>query len=359
MVKVIIKNVTKIFKSKKKEVVALDKINLEINSGESFGILGPSGAGKTTLLRIIAGLDVPTAGELYFNDKLVAASNRLIVPPEDRNIGMVFQTWALYPNMTAYDNIAFPLKSLKISKAEERRRVYEIAEILGISHVLNHYPRELSGGQQQRVALARALVKNPSILLLDEPFSNLDARIRDSARALVKKVQSEFKITTITVSHDPADIFSVTERAGVIIHGKLVQVDKPSIIYSKPASLEVAKLIGDLVELNGRVEDRNGATYAVVDDFSFPINKINASNVRLGIRLEDLKISKESSLSSDWFLVGRARVKVSSYSGGLFRVTVVPPSNDNTEVVVVTDKPFDVGEEVNLFVRLGKVLVFT
>ncbi|MFP3306988.1 MAG: ABC transporter ATP-binding protein, partial [Thermocladium sp.] len=159
-------------------------------SGESFGILGPSGAGKTTLMRIIAGLDVPTAGELYFNDELVAASNRLIVPPEDRNIGMVFQTWALYPNMTAYDNIAFPLKSLKISKAEEQKKINDIAEILGISHVLNHYPRELSGGQQQRVALARALVKNPSILLLDEPFSNLDARIRDSARALVRRIQN-------------------------------------------------------------------------------------------------------------------------------------------------------------------------
>ncbi|GGP21783.1 ABC transporter ATP-binding protein [Thermocladium modestius] len=359
MVNVVAKGITKIYKSRKKEVVALDNVSIDIRSGESFGILGPSGAGKTTFMRIIAGLDIPTRGELYFNDELVAVSGKLVVPPEDRNIGMVFQTWALYPNMTAYDNIAFPLRSLRMNKDEERKRINEVSDILGIAHVLNHYPRELSGGQQQRVALARALVKNPSILLLDEPFSNLDARIRDSARALVRRIQNELKITTITVSHDPADIFSIAERAGVIVHGKLVQVDKPSAIYSNPVTVEVARLIGDLVELSGRVEERNNKVYAVVDDFTFPISKVTAGDVRLGIRLEDLKISDEASLGDEWVLVGKARVKVSSYSSGLFRVTVVPPSNDNTEIVAMMDRPFDVGKEVNLFVRSGKVLVFS
>ena len=169
----------------------------------------------------------------------------------------------------------------------------------------------------------------------------------------------KLKITTITVSHDPADIFSIAERAGVIVHGKLVQVDKPSVIYSNPVTVEVARLIGDLVELNGRVEESDNKIYAVVDDFKFPINKVAANNVRLGIRLEDLKISDEASLGSEWVLVGKARVKVSSYSSGLFRVTVVPPSNDNTEIVAMMDRPFDVGKEVNLFVRSGKVLVFS
>ncbi|BDB99723.1 ABC transporter ATP-binding protein [Saccharolobus caldissimus] len=170
MVRIIAKNISKVFK--KGKVIALDNINLVINNGERFGILGPSGAGKTTFMRIIAGLDVPSSGELFFDDKLVTSNGKLFVPPEDRRVGMVFQTWALYPNLTAFENIAFPLTNMGLSKEEIRRRVEEVAKILDISHVLNHYPRELSGGQQQRVALARALVKDPSLLLLDEPFTD-------------------------------------------------------------------------------------------------------------------------------------------------------------------------------------------
>jgi len=163
--------VHKAFRKRGKEVNALSDVSLRIGDRESFGILGPSGAGKTTLMRIIAGLEVPTRGDLYFDDELVSSEGRIIVPPQERNIGMVFQTWALYPNMSAYENIAFPLKNAKQKPSEIARKVEEVAETLEITHILDRRPSEISGGQQQRVALARALVKNPSVLLLDEPFT--------------------------------------------------------------------------------------------------------------------------------------------------------------------------------------------
>ncbi|TRM73304.1 ABC transporter ATP-binding protein, partial [Sulfolobus sp. A20-N-F8] len=264
MVRIVARSISKVFK--RGSVVALDNVSLVVESGSRFGVLGPSGAGKTTFMRIVAGLDVPSSGELLFDDRVVASNGRLVVPPEDRRIGMVFQTWALYPNLTAFENIAFPLTNMRLSRGEIRRRVEEVAEILDISHVLGHYPRELSGGQQQRVALARALVKNPSLLLLDEPFSNLDARMRDSARALVKDVQGRLGVTLLIVSHDPADIFSIADSVGVLVKGRLVQVGKPEDVYNNPVSVEVASLIGEINELEGKVTDEG----VVVGSLKFP-----------------------------------------------------------------------------------------
>jgi ABC-type sugar transport system ATPase subunit len=255
MAKVVLKDLTKVFKKGKNLIYASNKINLEVSDGRSFGILGPSGGGKTTLLRLIAGLELPTDGYIYFDEKMVSAPNRIIVDPADRGIAMVFQNWALYPNMTIYDNIAFPLRNMKVPKAEIDTKVKEVAEILNIQHILDHYPREVSGGQMQRTALARALVKNPKILLLDEPFSNLDAQIRDSARALVRKIQRELKLTTIIVSHDPADIFAITEEAGVIVNGILVQKGNASEIYDNPINETVSKLLGDINIIKAEIKD--------------------------------------------------------------------------------------------------------
>lgn len=351
MVRIIAKNISKYFK--KGRVIALDKINLIIENGERFGILGPSGAGKTTLMRIIAGLEVPSEGELYFDDKLVAKDGKLIVPPEDRRIGMVFQTWALYPNLTAYENIAFPLTNTKISKEEIRKRVEEIAKILDITHVLNHYPRELSGGQQQRVALARALVKNPSLLLLDEPFSNLDARMRDSARALVKEVQSRLGVTLLIVSHDPADIFAIADRVGVLVKGKLVQVGPPEEIYNKPISIEVASLIGEINEIEGKVTKEG----IIIGSFKIPVN-INTDKAVIGIRPEDIKISKEPIKEEEWILIGKGRVKVIGYQGGLFRITVSPLDSEE-EIATYLDHPIKAGEEILVYVKKGSIKIFT
>ena len=361
MVNISVKNVTKIFKSKNNNVIALDNINLKIESGEAFGIVGPSGAGKTTLMRIIAGLDVPTSGEVLFDEKVVSKDGKILVPPEKRNIGMVFQNWALYPNLTAFENIAFPLRNQKLPEDEIRRKVQEIAEILGISHVLSHYPRELSGGQQQRVAIARALVKSPSILVLDEPFSNLDTALRDSARALVKKLQEKFKVTTLIVSHDPADIFSIASRAAVLVNGKIEQLGSPIEIYNNPVSLQVAKLVGEIVTGKGVVTSVDGKKVIKCGNLIFqPVleNSINESEeVEFGLRPEDVKIAKDSKLEG-FELAGKVVVKVSSYSGGVFKIVVSPLENEEIELYALSDMPMKEGEVVNLFYRKEKIKVF-
>jgi len=238
-----IENIWKIFPPK---VVALKNINVEIKPGEFFVILGPSGSGKTTLLRIIAGLEVPTKGRVSIGDKVVVDADKgIFVEPRDRNIGMVFQNWALYPHMTAYDNIAFPLKLKKLPKEEIDKRVKEVAEALGIADLLNRKPGHMSGGQQQRVAVARALVKQPDVLLLDEPFSNLDARIRVTAREFVKEIQKKLGITTILVTHDQADAFAVGDRVMVLRNGEVQQMGIPEELYDQPVNVFIANFIGD------------------------------------------------------------------------------------------------------------------
>ena len=361
MVNITVRNVTKIFKSRNKTVVALNNVNLEVKSGEAFGIVGPSGAGKTTLMRIIAGLEVPTSGEVLFDDKVVSKDGKIIVPPEKRNIGMVFQNWALYPNLTAFENIAFPLRNQKLPEDEIKQKVQEIAEILGISHVLSHYPRELSGGQQQRVAIARALVKSPGILILDEPFSNLDANLRDSARALVKRLQEKFNVTTLIVSHDPADIFSIASRAAVLVDGKIEQLGSPIEIYNNPVSLRVAKLVGEIIAEKGVVANVNGKKVIKCGNLIFqPIFDIPANDseeVEFGLRPEDVKISKDEKLEG-FELAGKVVVKVSSYSGGAFRIVVSPIENEEIELYALSEVPMKVKDVVNLFYRKEKLKVF-
>jgi glucose/arabinose transport system ATP-binding protein len=346
--------VHKAFRKRGKEVNALSDVSLRIGDRESFGILGPSGAGKTTLMRIIAGLEVPTRGDLYFDDELVSSEGRIIVPPQERNIGMVFQTWALYPNMSAYENIAFPLKNAKQKPSEIARKVEEVAETLEITHILDRRPSEISGGQQQRVALARALVKNPSVLLLDEPFSNLDAKVRDSARALVRKIQRDLQITTILVSHDPADIFANAERVGVIFDGKLVQVGSPSEVYSTPVSLGVARLIGDINDFEGEVAG-SALSYG---GFTIPLERSMNGKVRVGIRPENLRVAQGLIQDEDWLLMGKAVVQVSSYMGGVYKILVASSDHRDAVLSLISERPYQISEEVNVYVRKHGVMVF-
>ncbi|MEM4096959.1 MAG: ABC transporter ATP-binding protein [Metallosphaera sp.] len=229
-------NLKKAYGSKR----VLDGISEKIENGEFFIILGPSGEGKTTLLKILAGIEKPDEGKIFVDG--VDITNK---PPEKRNVAMVFQNYALYPNMTVRDNIAFPLKMRGMSKKEIEERVNRVAELLGISDILDKKVTKISGGQQQRVALARAIVRNPSYYLLDEPLSNLDARMRTIARGELKRIQKELKGTFIYVTHDQKEALSLADRVAVLHAGKFEQVGKPKELYEYPKTKWVAEFIGD------------------------------------------------------------------------------------------------------------------
>ncbi|MCH1770338.1 MULTISPECIES: ABC transporter ATP-binding protein [Metallosphaera] len=218
----------------------LDGVTEKIESGEFFVILGPSGEGKSTLLRIMAGIEKPDKGKILVDG--VDVTNK---PPEKRNVAMVFQNYALYPNMTVRDNIAFPLKMKGMKKEEIQEKVEKVAGLLGISEILDKKVTKISGGQQQRVAIARAIVRNPSYYLLDEPLSNLDARMRTVARGELKRIQKELKGTFIYVTHDQKEALSLADRVAVLHAGKFEQVSKPKDLYDYPRTKWVAEFIGD------------------------------------------------------------------------------------------------------------------
>jgi len=234
------------------EVKAVNGVDLSIQKGELVVILGPSGCGKTTLMRMIAGLELPTAGEIFIGDRNVTP-----LPPRARDIAMVFQSYALYPHMTVFDNIAFPLKSRKSPRQETEQKVEWAAGILGIERLLARKPRQLSGGERQRVALARALVKEPTVLLLDEPLSNLDAKLRVSARDELQQFQRNLGITTIFVTHDQIEAMGLGDRIAVMNAGQVRQVGEPQEIYNDPADIFVATFLGsppmNLLQKNGHI----------------------------------------------------------------------------------------------------------
>lgn len=242
-------------------VVAAENVCLDIFEGEFFTILGPSGCGKTTLLRIIAGLEKVDSGRIFFND--VDVTN---LPPYLRHTGMVFQNYALWPHMTVFDNIAFGLKIRKIDKDEINRKVKEVLELVKLSGLENRYPHQLSGGQQQRVALARALVIEPRVLLLDEPLSNLDAKLRIEMRSELKSLQKRLKITTIYVAHDQDEALTLSDRIAIMNSGRILQVGSPIEVYNKPRNLYVASFIGKCTLLNGEVKDIEDGYLAVKCD---------------------------------------------------------------------------------------------
>lgn len=222
-----------------KKNMVLKNLNLEIRKGELLSLLGPSGCGKTTTLRVIAGL-MPTVGGSFLLD----GQEMTGVPVHARSFGMVFQSYALFPHLSVRDNIAFGLKLRKVGKEEMQRRVEEMARICGIDSFLDRVPRNLSGGQRQRVALARALVIQPKLLLLDEPLSNLDAQLRIQMRTVIKRIQRELGITTVFVTHDQEECFSISDRVAVMDKGKIVQCDTPETIYHHPADEMVARFVG-------------------------------------------------------------------------------------------------------------------
>jgi iron(III) transport system ATP-binding protein len=231
---------------------AVSHVSLEILDGELFTLLGPSGCGKTTILRLIGGFHKLDHGEIYFDGKPITS-----VPPYERNIGMVFQNYALWPHMTIYNNITYGLKLKKLSKEKIAEKVSQVLKLVNLVGLENRYPGQLSGGQQQRVALARALVLNPDVLLLDEPLSNLDAKIRVQVRAEIRKLQKELGITTIYVTHDQEEALTLSDRIAVINLGKLMQIGTPRDLYERPYNPFVADFIGINNLIPGDVQEIN------------------------------------------------------------------------------------------------------
>ncbi|HEY5434817.1 MAG TPA: ATP-binding cassette domain-containing protein, partial [Candidatus Limnocylindrales bacterium] len=236
MARVAFDHVTKVFAA---DSVAVDDLSLEVDDGEFMILVGPSGCGKTTALRMIAGLEKATAGRIRIGDAVVNQ-----VPPRDRDIAMVFQNYALYPHMTVYDNLAFGLRERKTPKAEVQRRVREVSEMLSLAELLKRRPAQLSGGQRQRVAMGRALVREPKVFLLDEPLSNLDAKLRVQMRAELKRLHGQLGITTIYVTHDQVEAMTLGDRIAVMSAGRLQQLGAPQDVYDHPVNLFVAGFIG-------------------------------------------------------------------------------------------------------------------
>jgi multiple sugar transport system ATP-binding protein len=251
------------------EVTVLKDLNIEINDGEFLVLVGPSGCGKSTALRCLAGLEEITDGNIWIGDRVVND-----VPPKDRDIAMVFQSYALYPHMSVYDNMAFGLKLRKVPKTEIDKRVKEAAEMLGIGHLLDRKPKALSGGQRQRVALGRAIVRDPAVFLMDEPLSNLDAKLRVQTRAEISKLHQRLKTTFIYVTHDQTEAMTMGSRIAVMRDGILQQLDTPQNLYDHPSNMFVAGFIGSpaMNFFEAKLDRVNGGLAVVIgNDFMIPV----------------------------------------------------------------------------------------
>jgi len=251
------------------EQCALDRVTFDVRDGELFTLLGPSGCGKSTTLMSIAGFQTPEEGRIAVGeDAFFDASRRVNLAAEQRNLGIVFQSYAVWPHMTVFENLAFPLKVRRVKRAEIQRRVLETLELVEMAPFAERYPHQLSGGQQQRVALGRALVYSPGVLLLDEPFSNLDAKLRERARSWVKDLQHRLGLTTIFVTHDQDEALSMSDRLLVMRDGNVLQIGTPEEVYRHPADRFVAEFVGRCNLVRGRVAAANGASVVVAVDES-------------------------------------------------------------------------------------------
>jgi multiple sugar transport system ATP-binding protein len=313
---------------------AVVDLDLEIKDKSFTVLLGPSGSGKTTVLNMIAGLEKPTSGLIYFDDRVVND-----VPPAKRNVALVFQTFALYPHMTVHDNIAFPLKLRKWSPDKIERRVMEVAELLKIRQLLDRKPRELSGGQKQRVALGRALVREPDVFLMDEPLSNLDAKLRVEMRAELHRLHRELKITTVYVTHDQEEALTLGDTIAILKDGRLQQVGTPREIYFKPATIFVADFVGvpPINLLEGRIQSSRAIKVGKFvirppKNLEQKLRGIVGEKVTVGVRPEDVKVSRSKSLGA---LPGKIEIlesvgkelRLTARAGDLILRASLPPAS--------------------------------
>ena len=271
-------------------VTAVNDFNLVVKDGEFVSILGPSGCGKTTTLRMIAGFERATEGEIYIGEQCVSSSIKgYFAPPEKRDIGMVFQSYAVWPHMTVAENVGYPLKIQKVDKTERERRVQEMLELVHLGEYGKRYPNQLSGGQQQRVALARALVAEPGLLLLDEPLSNLDAKLRESMRFEILEIQKKTGITVVYVTHDQGEAMAMSDRVVVMSMGVVQQIGAPHEIYTQPANKMVADFIGLVNFMEG--EAKGDRVFLKGSNISFPNTSKVTGEATIAVRPENITMS--------------------------------------------------------------------
>ncbi len=359
MATVTLKNVCKVYPS---NVKAVDNFNLEVEDKDFVVFVGPSGCGKSTTLRMIAGLEDISSGQLYIDGVL---SND--IAPKDRDIAMVFQNYSLYPHMTVFDNMAFGLKLRKLPKEEIKQRVKEAAEKLDISHLLERKPRALSGGQRQRVALGRALVRKPKVFLLDEPLSNLDAKLRNQMRIEISKIHKELGATFIYVTHDQVEAMTMGNKIVVIKDGIIQQVDTPSNLYNNPANLFVAGFIGtpQMNFINAKIVKYNKYMLSF-GEFNIPILNISSdvlSNyiekpVVIGIRPEDLYYdSLPSDIDSEKYSPFDAQVELTELMGA-DTYLYLSVNNDSLTAKVKSDTMAKTGDKIKIYMDTLKLYIF-
>ena len=325
--------------------VALDGLDLDLAEGELVSLLGPSGCGKTTALRIVAGFETSDSGTVTVGGKDITK-----VPANKRDMGMVFQAYSLFPNMTAAQNVAF---GLKMRKNSDPKRTSELLELVGLGHLGGRYPHQMSGGQQQRIALARALAIQPRVLLLDEPLSALDAKVRVSLRDEIRRIQTELGMTTLFVTHDQEEALAVSDRVGVMSHGRLEQLDTPSVVYREPKTAFVAQFVGVTNSVVAKAEGQtvvvNGVTVAAEHD------QPSGSDVRVIVRPEDIGVSAHDG-DSNGKIVGD--VLTQSFLGPVTRISVRVG-----EQVLRVDQPsntaaaFQPGTQVALDLSESRIMV--
>ena len=330
MAEIRLEGVTKIFD---RTVRAVDGVDLTIADREFMVLLGPSGCGKTTLMRMVAGLEYPEAGRVVIGGRDVTD-----LPPRKRQIAMVFQSYAVFPHLSVRDNIAFGLTMANVAKPELRRRVERVAELVQLGPFLERYPAQLSGGQRQRVAVARAIVMEPAVLLMDEPLSNLDALLRLTFRAELKKLVAELRTTTIYVTHDQVEALSLGDRIAVMREGRIVQCGSPMEVYDRPATAFVGGFIGSppMNLLRGRIEGGDGGLRVAVGDETLPVPgpfASNGSEVLVGIRAENIEATAEPAAGAV-----AARAEVVEPLGSHLLITAVV-GDERLKVQTRTDFP--------------------
>ncbi|MBR4080869.1 MAG: ABC transporter ATP-binding protein [Clostridia bacterium] len=345
MASVTIQNVSKAFG----DVVVLKEFDQVFADKEFITLLGPSGCGKTTMLRIIAGFEKPTSGKVYIGDQLVSSENSF-VPPEKRDIGMVFQSYAVWPHMTVFDNVAYPLKIKKVDKAIIKEKVDRILDVVHLSQYADRIPSQLSGGQQQRVALGRALVAEPELLLLDEPLSNLDAKLRESMRFEIKEIQTKLGITVVYVTHDQTEAMAMSDRIIVINRGVIQQIGTPEEIYKRPANQFVADFVGKVDFL--RVSAQGGRLKFQTIDQSIPYHGEKNGSLVFAVRPENVMISKAETYDPNGDCL-RGKLTTCFYLGDVYDCRVDLGNGELLRVIAdaATFDEVKVGDEVALHIR--------